>query len=112
MKEVGCSFDGHKLIIDGTEARGMSDSGLGEWVKRAARSTGRQLAEARHQFTAGRLWGSLPRDDAGRAKIVCRRYAERRAVHIEDGKPECFEAGNQDCESCAEDVRDGHVETW
>jgi hypothetical protein len=100
------------LITDGTEAGFMADSGLGAWVKRAARSAGRQLAEARSQFGAGRLHGSLPRDDEDRAKIVCRRYAERRAVHLEDGRPECFESGNVACESCVEDVREGVVETW
>lgn len=90
----------------------MADLGIGEWVRSAARRAGRTLERAREEYTAGRVSGSLPRDDDGRARIVCRRYAEQRAVHVEDGRPACFEAGNADCESCARDVQDGHVETW
>jgi len=90
----------------------MSDLGLGEWVRTAARRAGRTLERARREYSTGRVSGSLPRDDDGRARIVCRRYAEQRAVRLPDGKPECFESGNADCESCARDVADGHVETW
>jgi hypothetical protein len=87
-------------------------TGLGEWVKRTARRAGRTLERARKEYTEGRAAGSLPTDEQGRARIVCRRYAEQRAVRIEDGRPDCFESGNADCESCARDVRDGYVETW
>lgn len=85
---------------------------LGSWFGNAARKAGRTIESAREEFDEGRFTGRLPRDDAGRAKIVCRRYAERRAVHLEDGRPECFEADNDDCESCADDVLEGNVETW
>lgn len=81
-------------------------------AKRAVRSVGRQLAEAKREFRAGRSTSRLPTDDAGRVKIVCRRYAEKRAVHLEDDVPECYEAGHPACEGCAEDVLDGSVETW
>lgn len=90
----------------------MADLGIGEWVKRAARRAGRTLERARGEYSEGRVAGSLPRDDSGKVRIVCRRYAEQRAVELEDGRPACFEAGNADCESCARDVRDGYVETW
>lgn len=86
--------------------------GLGDWVKKAARRAGRTVEEASDEYTEGKLGRSLPHDEAGRAQIVCRRYAERRAVELEGARPECFEAGNQDCESCVADIRDGHVETW
>jgi hypothetical protein len=55
----------------------------------------------------------LPADDEGRARIVCRRHAERRAVSLDDAaRPECFDPDHQDCRGCVEDVRDGVVETW
>lgn len=88
----------------------MSD--FGRLVRRAARSVGRQLAEARREFQTGRSESRLPDDREGRARIVCRRYAEQRTVHLEDAVPECFEAGHPACEGCVEDVREGSVETW
>ena len=33
-------------------------------------------------------------------------------VNDGEGRPACFESGHPDCEGCAEDVRDGVVETW
>lgn len=90
----------------------MPNLGLGEWVKKAARRAGRTMESASEEYTEGRVAGSLPRDEEGRVKIVCRRHAEKRAVHLEEARPECFEEGNPDCESCATDVRDGYVETW
>ncbi|MFB6095200.1 MAG: hypothetical protein ABEJ71_01955 [Halodesulfurarchaeum sp.] len=90
----------------------MPDDPLGGWLKRAARKAGRGVERLRSEFAEGRVSGSLPRDEEGRARLVCRRYAERRAVHLENGRPECFEAGHPDCESCAQDTREGVVETW
>lgn len=88
----------------------MSD--FGRLVRRAARSVGRQLEEARREFRTAKSTSSLPTDDEARVRIVCRRYAEKRAVHLEDGVPECYESGHPACEGCAEDVQDGSVETW
>lgn len=85
---------------------------LRDWLGGAARSAGRNFESAREEFTEGKIAGSLPQDEEGRAKIVCRRYTERRAVRLDNGKPDCFEEGNTDCEACAEDVREGNVETW
>lgn len=85
---------------------------IGRFARRAARSVGRQLAEARREFQTGRSESRLPTDDAGRAKLVCRRYAEKRAVHLEDGVPECYESDHPACQGCAADVQDGSVETW
>ena len=78
-------------------------------------SSGRQVGEAkrayRHAKRATRV--DLPFDEDGRARVVCRRYAERRAVVVDaSGRPDCFEAGHPDCEGGAEDVREGVVETW
>jgi len=90
--------------------------------RRKLRAAGRQYARAREAYHEGRdsdtesesdAAASLPRDDEGRARIVCRRHADQRAVAIDDdGRPACFEAGHPDCEGCVEDVRDGIVETW
>ena len=89
------------------------DDRLDRFVRTTFRRAGRRYAEARQAFREGRADFGLPRDDEGRSKLVCRRYAERRAVVVdESGRPDCFEAGHPDCEGCAEDVREGVVETW
>jgi len=111
----------------------MADrSSLGGFVRRAARIAGRKFEEvragdalgevrdtvdeARENYEAGKTASSvpdLPRTDEGEARIVCRRYAEKRAVELDEkGRPECYEADHPDCESCVADVRDGRVETW
>lgn len=77
------------------------------------RSTDGQLAEARESYQSARNARGIPEDDEGRAKIVCRRHAERRAALLdEEFRPACYEAGHPDCEGCAEDVRAGRIETW
>ena len=99
------------------------DDRLEGLLRRKFRAAGRQYARARDAYREGRDDGdaesetdpvaSLPRDDEGRARLVCRRHADRRAVAVDDeGRPACFEVGHPDCEGCAEDVRDGIVETW
>ena len=91
------------------------DERLRRFARRALRNAGRQYEEARRAYREGRDRSpvDLPTDDDGRARIVCRRYAEKRAVAVDDeGRPACFEAGHPDCEGCVEDVRDGIVETW
>jgi hypothetical protein len=89
--------------------------GDGSFIGRALRSAGRQLQEARDAFDAARRTAAadLPQDAVGRAKIVCRRYAERRSVGLdEESRPHCFDPEHPDCQGCLEDVRDGSVETW
>lgn len=77
------------------------------------RSTDEQLEEARTAYRDARNARGVPSDEEGRAKIVCRRYAERRAALLdEEYQPACYEAGHPDCEGCAEDVREGRIETW
>jgi hypothetical protein len=92
------------------------DDRFERFIRNTFRSAGRQYARARRAYDEGREAESdfgLPRDDEGRARIVCRRYAERRSVTVDaEGRPECFEQGHPDCEGCAEDVRSGVVETW
>lgn len=78
------------------------------------RSAGRTAEEARRAYEAGKSHGraDLPTDGEGRAQIVCRRHAEKRAVELDWPYPACYEAGHHDCEGCVEDVREGRVETW
>nr|WP_313696066.1 hypothetical protein [Halobaculum sp. XH14] len=93
-------------------------------LRQQARKAGREYARSRDAYREGRTDAGtpdladpaefgLPANDEGDARIVCRRYAEKRAVALDAaGHPDCFEAGNVDCEGCAEDVRGGRVQTW
>ena len=84
-------------------------------LKSKLRSAGRQYAEARYAYETAKdvAAADLPVDEAGRARIVCRRYAEKRAVELDEGfRPACFDADHQDCRGCVEDIRDGRVQTW
>lgn len=84
-------------------------------LRQFLRSAGRQVEEARRAYRDARASAreALPSDDAGRAKIVCRRHAEKRSVAIdEEGRPDCYDRAHPDCRGCAADVRDGRVETW
>ncbi|WP_418281275.1 DUF7091 family protein [Halorubrum sp. DTA98] len=99
------------------------DDRLERVIRQRLRKAGRRFEEAKRAYTEGKsdpdgensgtdLY-ELPSDDDGHARIVCRRYAERRAVAVDaEGRPSCFEPEHPDCEGCAEDVRDGYVETW
>lgn len=91
------------------------DDRLERFIRTKLRSAGKQFEEARKAYGEGRAPADfdLPTDAEGRAKIVCRRYAERRAALVDaEGKPACFDAEHPDCRGCAEDVREGVVETW
>lgn len=84
-------------------------------ISQFLRSAGRQVEQARRAYSDARTSAreGLPRDEEGRAKIVCRRHAEKRAVSLDDeGRPHCFDPDHPDCRGCAEDVRAGRVETW
>jgi hypothetical protein len=85
------------------------------FLRSTMRGAGRQLAEAQEAYTSAReaTLAELPTDGEGRARIVCRRYAERRAVHLDaKRRPECFDPEHRDCRGCVEDIRAGHIETW
>ena len=100
-------------------------SSWGGMFRRAARVAGRKfeavtsgqtLEEARESYQEGKATATrpeLPTTEDGEARIVCRRYAEKRAVAVDEaGRPDCYEASHPDCEGCVADVRDGRVETW
>ncbi len=90
------------------------------FVSERLRELGRQYERARRAYADGKetsqraaVLDKLPVDDADRAKIVCRRHAEKRAVKLDvDGKPACFDPDHTDCVGCLEDIRDGMIETW
>ncbi|WP_226011394.1 DUF7091 family protein [Halomicrobium salinisoli] len=85
------------------------------FIRSTLRSVGRQLEEAKVAYTDAKrsALADLPQNDDGKARIVCRRHAERRAVRLDDqARPACFDPDHPDCQGCAEDVRDGTVETW
>jgi len=86
---------------------------LTRFLRTRLQDAGRQYEEARRAFIEARREAVGDDGDLPTARIVCRRYAERRVVGIDgEGRPSCFEAGHHDCEGCAEDVRAGRVETW
>ncbi len=85
----------------------------GEEYEQLRESTDEQLAEAREAYRIAKNARQLPADDEGRVRLVCRRYAERRAAALDEQyRPACYEAEHPDCEGCAEDVREGRIETW
>ncbi|ELY89356.1 DUF7091 family protein [Natrialba taiwanensis] len=85
----------------------------GEQYEHVRGSTDRQLEEAQHAYEVAKNARQLPSDSEGRAQIVCRRYAERRAAMLDDQyHPACYEADHPDCEGCVEDIRAGRIETW
>jgi hypothetical protein len=104
----------HRAVVPVSGGRDDGgDDGIGGYIRRAIRSAGRQYEQSREQFTTGRTVNRLPADEHGRAKIVCRRHADRRAVMLSgEGVPPCFDAENRDCQGCLEDIREGVIETW
>jgi hypothetical protein len=93
----------------------MDDDRIERVIRQKLRSAGRQVGEAKQAYRRARraARADLPFDETGKARIVCRRYAEKRAVEVDgEGKPACYDAQSQDCQGCAEDVRTGDVETW
>jgi hypothetical protein len=90
------------------------DGRLARFLRTKLRGAGRQVEEARRAYGQARdgARADLPLDGDGKARIVCRRHAERRTVAVEAGKPACYEADHPDCEGCVEDIADGRIETW
>jgi hypothetical protein len=91
------------------------DDRLKSFLRSKIRSAGRQYADAKRAYSNARkaALADLPQDEAGKARIVCRRHAERRAVELDtEARPACFDPEHPDCEGCVRDVRDGRIETW
>lgn len=88
---------------------------LESFLRSKIRSAGRQYEDAKRAYADAQqsALSELPQDEEGRARIVCRRHVERRAVSLDPkGRPSCFEENHPDCRGCVEDVRAGHIETW
>lgn len=84
-------------------------------IRTKLHSAGRQYQEAKRAYSDAKTaaLADIPTDEEGRARVVCRRYAEKRAVSLDErARPACYDADHQDCRGCAEDIRDGRVETW
>ncbi|WP_458185889.1 DUF7091 family protein [Haladaptatus sp. NG-WS-4] len=87
----------------------------GKKYAEARQSADRQVKEAREAYRNAHdtTLADLPQDEQGRAKIVCRRYAERRAVALDEmSRPACFDPDHPDCEGCVEDIHERTIETW
>ncbi|MDS0260252.1 hypothetical protein NDI56_12685 [Haloarcula sp. S1CR25-12] len=94
---------------------GDDDDRLERFISGTIRSVGSQLSEAKRAYSDGKraAMAGLPRDENGRARIVCRRHAERRAVSLDErARPECFDPDHPDCQGCIEDIDAGSIETW
>lgn len=88
---------------------------LKRFLRTKLRSAGRQVEEARRAYESARqrALADLPTDEENRARIVCRRHAERRAVELDEAvRPVCYDADHVDCRGCVEDIREGRIETW
>jgi len=84
-------------------------------VRTKLNAVGRQFEEAKRAYSEAKAatLSHLPTDEAGNAKIVCRRHAEKRAVPIDsEGRPECFDPEHPDCRGCVEDIHEERIETW
>jgi len=93
----------------------MADDRIERILRSKLRSAGKQVGEAKRAYRHAKraTQADLPFGDDGRARLVCRRYAERRAVELDpEYKPGCFDPQSQDCQGCVEDIRAGEVETW
>ena len=78
-------------------------------------AVGKQYEESKRAYADAKMAArtGLPTDEDGRARIVCRRHAEKRAVSVDErGVPACFDAEHPDCRGCVEDIREGRIETW
>ncbi len=78
-------------------------------------TVGRQFEEAKRAYSDAKTAtvAELPTDGSGKARIVCRRHAEKRAVAVDtEGRPECYDPDHADCRGCVEDIEDGRIETW
>jgi len=88
---------------------------LTRFLRTKINDVGRQFEEAKREYAEARTQAlaDLPTDDDDRARIVCRRYAEKRAVQLDtEARPRCYESGHTDCEGCVEDIQDGTIQTW
>jgi len=78
-------------------------------------SVGKRYEETKRAYADAKTaaLANLPTDEEGRARIVCRRHAEKRAASLDDdGRPACYDPDHPDCRGCVEDIREERIETW
>lgn len=81
---------------------------MDRFVRTTLREVGKRYERARSDYEDARTSAF---DE--RARIVCRRYAEKRTVSLDsDSHPDCYDSDHPDCEGCVEDLRNGTIETW
>lgn len=88
---------------------------LTRFLRNKLRDAGAEYERAKQAYGSAKqsALADLPTDEEGQARIVCRRYAERRAVALDgQGRPDCFDADHPDCQGCVEDIREDRIETW
>ena len=88
---------------------------LSRFLRGTLRNAGEQYERARQAYGSAKrgALADLPTDDEGKARIVCRRHAEERAVSLDEkARPACFDPDHPDCQGCVEDIREGRIETW
>jgi hypothetical protein len=99
------------------------DERFEQFMRDRLRDLGKQYERTRRAYSEGKdsaegsetpeLAANIPVDESGRAKLVCRRHAEKRAVGLDsEAKPACFDPDHTDCLGCVEDIQDGLIETW
>jgi hypothetical protein len=112
----GYATQREKIDLSADTTVGMADDDrLARFIRDTLQSAEQQLSDAKRAYANGKrsAKAGLPRDEEGRARIVCRRHAEYRAVSMdEQRRPVCYDAENPDCQGCVEDIRDGTIETW
>lgn len=87
---------------------------VNRFLRSKIREAGRRYERTRSSHQDGRSSDpDVPYDESGRARIVCRRYAEKRAVALDsESRPVCYDADHPDCEGCVEDLHAGTIESW
>jgi hypothetical protein len=93
------------------------DESVEGFLRERLRAAGRTYERTRAAIQEGQAAvndsEALPTDAEGRAKLVCRRHATKRAVALDaEGRPVCFDADHTDCVGCVEDIEAGRIETW
>ncbi len=110
-----CSDGEGSFILASLRAVVSNRRRLERLLRTKLNTVGQQVEEAKRAYIDAKTatLADLPTDESGRAKIVCRRYAEKRAVSLDaEGRPECYDPDHPDCRGCVEDVREGQIETW
>jgi hypothetical protein len=109
------SYSDTIFLVSESLPEDMDERRIEQFLRTKLRAAGRTFEEAKTAYSGAKqaALAGLPQDAEGRVKIICRRYAERRAVPLDaKARPACFDPDRVDCRGCVEDVEAGTVETW